>query len=144
MEDAFRLLRAWGFTVKTIMTWEKITKAGNTRMSTGNWFRSATEHCIIAAKGKVRAFNSDSKIAARTPNFLRTEYEDDFIDTFPPVLSAQRREHSRKPDEFYRLVEEVCKGEKLEMFARQRRHGWDCHGDQVDMFEAEALDARTL
>ena len=123
MADACKLLEIWGFTIKTILTWEKVTKAGNTRIGNSHWFRSATEHCIIATKGKVTAFNSHSKLAARTPNLIK----------------AQRREHSRKPDEFYRLVEEVCKGSKLEMFARQRRHGWDCLGDQVDMFAEEAI-----
>lgn len=125
MADACKLLEIWGFTIKTIVTWEKITKAGNTRIGNGHWFRSATEHCIIATKGKVPAFGSHSAIARKTPNLIK----------------AERREHSRKPEEFYRLVEEVCQGSKLEMFARQKRQGWDSWGDQVDMFEMEAAIA---
>ena len=121
MADACKLLEIWGFTIKTILTWEKITQEGKTRIGNGHWFRSATEHCIIATKGKVAAFGSHSAIARRTPNLLK----------------AERREHSRKPDEFYRLVEEVCTGSKLEMFARQRRHGWDAWGNEVDKFEME-------
>jgi N6-adenosine-specific RNA methylase IME4 len=123
MAEACKLLEIWGFNIKTILTWEKVTKAGKTRIGNSHWFRSATEHCIVATTGKVPAFNSYSKLAARTPNLIK----------------AERREHSRKPDQFYRLVEEVCTGSKLEMFARQRREGWDCWGNQVDMFEEEAI-----
>jgi N6-adenosine-specific RNA methylase IME4 len=123
MADAFKLLECWGFTTKTILTWEKVSKNGKTRIGNGHWFRSSTEHCIIATKGKVSCFSSHSAIARKTSNLIK----------------AERREHSRKPDEFYRLVEEVCKGAKLEMFARQQREGWDCWGDQVDMFDAEAV-----
>lgn len=132
--EAGELTKYWGFKVKNVMTWEKVSKAGKTKMGNSHWFRSATEHCIIATRGKVRAFNSDSEIARRTPNFMRTV---ELLDDFPQVLSAQRREHSRKPDQFYRLVEEVCTGSKLEMFARQRRHGWDAWGNEVDKFEME-------
>lgn len=121
MIEAAKLIEAWGFTHKGILTWEKISKSGNTRLGIGHWLRNSTEHCAIATKGKVLSFASHSAIARRTPNLLK----------------AERREHSRKPDEFYRLVEEVCQGSRLEMFARQRRHGWDSWGDQVDMFEME-------
>ena len=134
--EAGELTKYWGFKVKNIMTWEKVDKAGKTRIGNSHWFRSATEHCVIATRGKVRAFNSDSDIAKRTPNFFRTE---ELLEDFPSLVSAQRREHSRKPDCFYRLVEEVCQGSKLEMFARQRRQGWDCWGNEVDKFEAEAI-----
>jgi N6-adenosine-specific RNA methylase IME4 len=123
--EAGELTKFWGFKIKTILTWEKVTKAGNTRIGNSHWFRSATEHCIIATKGKVVAFNSYSKLARCTPNLIK----------------AERREHSRKPDEFYRLVEEVCQGSKLELFARQRRHGWDCWGNEVDKFEMEGAIA---
>jgi N6-adenosine-specific RNA methylase IME4 len=125
MADACKLLEIWGFTIKTILTWEKVTKAGNTRIGNGHWLRSSTEHCLIATRGKVAAFSSHSAIARKTPNLLK----------------AERREHSRKPDEFYRLVEEVCIGSKLEMFARQRRQGWDCWGNDVDKFEMEGAIA---
>ena len=123
MIEAAKLIEAWGFTHKGILTWEKISKKGNTRLGVGHWFRNSTEHCAIATKGKVLSFASHSAIARKTTNLIK----------------AERREHSRKPDEFYRLVEEVCTDSKLEMFARQRRQGWDCLGDQVDMFAEEAI-----
>lgn len=51
------------------------------------------------------------------------------------VIKALRREHSRKPDEFYAMVEELCPGRRLDFFSRQRREGWAQYGDQADAFE---------
>jgi len=123
MGDAFKLLEAWQFTHKSILTWEKICKNGSTRIGNGHWLRSSTEHCLIATKGKVRAFGSHSAIARRTSNLLK----------------AERREHSRKPDEFYRLVESICTGSKLDMFSRQVREGWDAWGNEINHFEQENI-----
>jgi N6-adenosine-specific RNA methylase IME4 len=57
------------------------------------------------------------------------------------VIFAPRREHSRKPDEFYRRVERYCDGPYVDLFARERRPGWDCFGDQVDMFSGDRAKA---
>jgi N6-adenosine-specific RNA methylase IME4 len=55
------------------------------------------------------------------------------------IIKAPRREHSRKPDEFYALVSKLCPSmSKLEMFARQSRAGWDCWGDEVGMFSEQS------
>lgn len=51
-------------------------------------------------------------------------------------IEAPRREHSRKPDEIYGLIERLVDGPYLEMFARQRVPGWDSWGDEVDKYEA--------
>jgi N6-adenosine-specific RNA methylase IME4 len=123
MIEAAKLIEHWGFTHKGILTWEKISKNGETRLGVGHWLRNCTEHCAIATIGKVKAFSSTSQIAKCTPN----------------IIKAERREHSRKPEEFYNLVEQLCTGSKLEMFARQKRSGWDCTGDQIDHFP-EAKD----
>jgi N6-adenosine-specific RNA methylase IME4 len=50
------------------------------------------------------------------------------------IILAPVREHSRKPDQFYTRVQRYCDGPYLDLFARERRPGWDCWGDQVDMF----------
>ena len=52
------------------------------------------------------------------------------------ALLAPMREHSRKPDEFYALVESLCPGNKLELFSRQKRAGWQCEGAEVEAFVA--------
>jgi N6-adenosine-specific RNA methylase IME4 len=92
MIEAAKLIEHWGFTHKSIITWEKISKNGNTRLGVGHWLRNCTEHCAIATKGKkVKAFSSTSAIARSTPNLIK----------------AERREHSRKPEQFYKLVEDL-------------------------------------
>jgi len=93
------------------------------RKGTGEWLRGQTEHCLLAARGK--------------PVFIHGSYT--------TVLRASRREHSRKPDEFYTLVEDTCPGSRLELFARQarglaklletRRH---CFPDIILRLESEA------
>ena len=53
------------------------------------------------------------------------------------LIVQPRREHSRKPDEFYARVQHYCAGPYVELFARQRRPGWSCWGNQLDRFEPE-------
>jgi N6-adenosine-specific RNA methylase IME4 len=90
---AFDVLTAWGFEYKTILTWVK------DRMGTGEWLRGQTEHCLLGARGKpVFLHGSDST-----------------------ALEAARREHSRKPAQFYDLVERICPGSRVELFSRQQR-----------------------
>lgn len=106
MRHAFPLLDAWGFTEKTILTWHK------TRSTLGSWLLSATEHVIMATRGR--------------PVVNLT--------TQTTLLSARNREDSRKPDEFYALVELLCPGRKLEMFARETRRGWTAWGAEKAKF----------
>ena len=103
---AFDVVAAWGFEYKTILTWVK------DRMGTGEWLRGQTEHCLLGARGK--------------PVFLHG--------SDGTALEAARREHSRKPEEFYALVERICPGSRVELFARQQREGWRVYGDQVRLF----------
>lgn len=103
MHEAYHLLEAWDFTPKTILTWAK------DQMGTGDWLRGKTEHCILATKGK--------------PTVTLTNQT--------TLLQAHRGEHSAKPAEFYALVEGLCPGSRLDMFARGRRDGWFTFGDEV-------------
>jgi len=109
MPDAFGILDAWGFTHKTILTWAK------DRMGTGDWLRGQTEHCILAVKGRpvVQLTNQTT------------------------LLPSPLREHSRKPEEFYALVEALCPGSKLELFARRERAGWVSHGNETSRFPGD-------
>jgi len=109
---AFEVVEAWGFEYKTMLTWVK------DRMGTGEWLRGQTEHCLLAARGR--------------PVFRRGEST--------TVLPAPRREHSRKPEEFYRLVEELCPGMRLEMFAREQRVGWQAHGLIAPELRLQSVD----
>jgi N6-adenosine-specific RNA methylase IME4 len=106
MKHSFGLLEAWGFEDKMILTWVK------NRMGIGSWLRSQSEFCIMAVKGK--------------PLITLTNQT--------TVLQADVREHSRKPDEFYALVDSLCVGTKLDYFARQTRDGWHVFGNEFDKF----------
>jgi N6-adenosine-specific RNA methylase IME4 len=103
MEQAFGVVRAWGFEPKTILTWAK------ERMGTGDWLRGQTEHCLMAVRGR----------AVVTLTNQTT------------LLHGPVREHSRKPDEFYSLIEALCPGSKVELFAREARDGWTRWGAEA-------------
>ena len=106
---AFDVVEAWGFEYRTLLTWVK------DRMGTGEWLRGQTEHCMLAIRGK--------------PVFLHGNRA--------TVLEAARREHSRKPEEFYALVVATCPGSRVELFSRQRRAGWEVYGNATDLFGIE-------
>lgn len=119
MIEAAQCLQTWGFELKTILTWEKVTKDGTkTHLGVGHWLRNSTEHCALAVRGNVKAFSGRTLTNEST------------------ILHSPRREHSRKPENFYQLVDKLCPDiTKLEMFARESRDGWDCWGDQADLFD---------
>ncbi len=116
--DAGKCLEHWGFELKTILTWSKITKTGKVHLGVGHYLRNTTEHCYLATKGKVPSFSHVKTLTNQ-----------------PTILEARRREHSRKPEEFYQLVEQLCPTTtKLELFARQKRDGWHAWGNEVEKF----------
>ena len=107
MRHAFAILDAWGFREVAILTWVK------DRLGLGSWLRSKSEFCIMAVKGK--------------PVVNLTNHS--------TVLFAPMREHSRKPDEFYEMVETLCPGRKLDFFSREPRPGWEQYGNDVERFK---------
>lgn len=110
---ATEVCRAWGFEPKTVYTWNK------TKMGTGDWGRSKTEHIILGVRGKVRL----KKV-------------------LPTSFTAPAGKPSEKPEEFFKLVEESCAGSKCELFARKRRKGWYCHGAELPP-EGQASSKKT-
>ena len=108
LQTALTLIDAWGFIYKTIaFIWVKPS------IGMGYWSRKEAEVCLLATRGKPKRLHADVR----------------------QVISAPRREHSRKPDQIYASIERLVGGPYLEMFARQRWPGWDQYGDQVDKFE---------
>ncbi|KKN34612.1 hypothetical protein LCGC14_0792020 [marine sediment metagenome] len=103
LKYSFELLNEWGFELKSILTWDK------QHIGTGRWLRSQTEHCILAVKGK--------------PYFDNKKWS--------TLISEKRTTHSTKPEIFYKMVEEICAGRKLDYFARKERKGWDVYGDEI-------------
>ena len=107
---SFELFKAWDFQYKTMLTWVK------NRMGTGDWLRGKTEHCLLAVRGK--------------PTMESTNQS--------TIFHGKAREHSRKPEEFYKIVEAICPGSKVELFARTQRQGWASHGAETDKFQGAA------
>jgi N6-adenosine-specific RNA methylase IME4/ParB-like chromosome segregation protein Spo0J len=112
LQESFQVLAAWGFEYKTNTVWVK------DKIGLGYFVRNQHELLLVAIRGDM-----PSPSPANRP---------------PSVISAPRREHSRKPDEAYALIEAMYPAlPKLELFARQRRPGWDVWGNDTDKFAAD-------
>ncbi len=118
---AFRCLERWGLEFKTMVTWVK-DKPG-----LGSWLRGQTEHLLLGIRGSPR-----DKYATNNT------FTGELLST---VLFAERREHSRKPDAAYVLIEKVSVEPHLELFARRRRAGWHAWGNQVEEGVQEVFNA---
>lgn len=111
--EGLETMRRWGFVYKTNLVWHKIRKDGGPDgRGVGFYFRNVTELVLFGVRGHVRT----GPAGRRQVNFLAT----------------RKREHSRKPDELYGLIESCSPGPYLELFARHRREGWHQWGDEID------------
>jgi len=123
LEQALTLIDVWGFKFSTrAFTWVKTKrdwKSGDTltesdfHVGLGLTVRHQTEIVLLARRGNCRRKAKDIR----------------------ELIIAPRREHSRKPDEFFHRIERYCSGPYCELFARERRHGWDCWGNEVGKFD---------
>lgn len=110
------VLRAWGFEYKTNIVWFKMRKDGGPDgRGVGFYFRNVTELVLFGVRGK----------KARTLQPGRRQVN---------FLSSRKREHSRKPDELYDIIEACSAGPYLELFARGAREGWHAWGDQAENY----------
>lgn len=114
LPEGLEVMKAWGFQYKTNLIWEKVRKDGMPDgRGVGFYFRNVTEILLFGIRGK----NIRTLAPGRSQvNLLRTE----------------KREHSRKPDEFVDLIKACSSGPRLEMFARGNRKGWDMWGNQAE------------
>lgn len=119
LDRAIEVMKAWGFRYCTVaFTWAKRTpRDSGWHMGTGYYTRANPEICLLGMNGRMGLPKS------RAVRQLVVE----------PV-----REHSRKPDRIYADIESMWDGPYLELFARQRRPGWDAWGNQVDKFTSSA------
>jgi N6-adenosine-specific RNA methylase IME4 len=112
--EGLDVLRSWGFQYKTNFVWHKVRKDGGPDgRGVGFYFRNVTELVLFGVRG--------SNPRTLAPGRRQVN-----------ILKTQKREHSRKPDEFYDIVEACSPGAYLEMFARGARHGWTSWGNQAD------------
>lgn len=113
LEEGLQVMRAWGFQYKSNIVWHKIRKdGGSDGRGVGFYFRNVTELVLFGVRGT----------AVRTLKPGRTQVN---------LIASRKREHSRKPDELYKIVESCSWGPYLELFARIRREGWTVWGNQA-------------
>lgn len=114
LPEGLEVMRAWGFQYKSNLVWHKIRKdGGSDGRGVGFYFRNVTELILFGVRGK----------NARTLKPGRTQVN---------YLSSRKREHSRKPDEQYDIIEACSPGPFLELFARGDRSKWVGWGNQAD------------
>lgn len=114
LPDGLKVLEAWGFTYKSNIIWHKLRKdGGSDGRGVGFYFRNVTEILLFGVRGK----------NARTLQAGRSQVN---------YIGTRKREHSRKPDEQYALIESCSPGPYLEMFSRGIRKGWTVWGNQAE------------
>jgi len=114
LPEGMAVMKAWGFSYKSNLVWHKLRKdGGSDGRGVGFYFRNVTELILFGIKGK----------NARTLAPGRTQVN---------LLATRKREHSRKPDEQYALIEACSSEPYLELFARGVRKGWATWGNQAD------------
>ncbi len=116
LAEGLQVMEAWGFTYKTNLIWYKIRKDGGPdRRGVGFYFRNVTEMILFGVRGR----------NARTLAPGRTQEN---------IISTQKREHSRKPDEQYQQIEACSPGPYVELFARGPREGWFVWGNESNEY----------
>ncbi|CAN5170667.1 hypothetical protein BH24PSE2_BH24PSE2_14820 [soil metagenome] len=113
LAEGMEVLKAWGFTYKSNLIWHKVRRDGGPDgRGVGFYFRNTTEMILFGVRGNLRTLPP----GRRQVNILRT----------------QKREHSKKPDELYAIIEACSPGPFLELFARGTREKWSQWGDQLE------------
>ncbi len=111
--EGLEVMKRWGFTYKTNVVWYKVRKDGGPDgRGVGFYFRNVTELLLFGVRGK----NNRTLTPGRTQTNIVVE---------------RKREHSRKPEQQYELIERCSPGPFLEMFARQGRNGWIQWGNEA-------------
>lgn len=111
--EGLEVMRRWGFTYKTNVVWYKIRKDGGPDgRGVGFYFRNVTEVVLFGVRGHLRTLQA----GRRQVN----------------IILSRKREHSRKPDELYPIIEACSPGPYLELFARHKRQGWQQWGNGIE------------
>lgn len=121
VKEGLEVMKHWGFEYKSNLIWYKVRKDGGPdRRGVGFYFRNVTEMILFGIRGT----NNRTLKPGRT---------------MPNIISSRKREHSRKPDELYDIIEQCSPDPYLELFARHPRPGWcqwgDEHGQKQGMLE---------
>lgn len=112
LAEGLDVLHAWGFSYKSNLVWHKIRKdGGSDGRGVGFYFRNVTELVLFGVRGRLRTL---------APGRRQVNY-----------LQSRKREHSRKPDELYPIIEQCSPGPYLELFARRKQPNWRQWGNEV-------------
>ena len=119
--EGLEVMRRWGFTYKTNLVWYKTRKDGGPDgRGVGFYFRNVTELVLFGTRGNQRTF---------APGRRQVN-----------LISTRKREHSRKPDGLYDVIEQCSPGPFLELFARHKRQGWSQWGAEIGPVVADAME----
>ncbi len=123
LPQGFEVLSAWGFTFKTLaFCWAKTTSrthqswAPKYHVGLGHWSRANVEICLLGTRGRPKRLAKDVR----------------------QLIVEPRREHSRKPEQFFKSVERLASGPYLELFSRTEREGWSTFGNETGKFNEVA------
>ena len=119
LAEGLKVVERWGFTYKTNLVWYKVRKDGGPdRRGVGFYFRNVTEMLLFGVRGR----------NARTLQPGRSQEN---------IITSRKREHSRKPDEQYDIIESCSPAPRVELFARGTRPGWFTWGNQSDDYSPD-------
>lgn len=119
LPEGLAVMKAWGFRYKSNIIWYKIRKDGGPDgRGVGFYFRNVTEILLFGVCGR--------NVRTLQPGRSQTN-----------IISTRKREHSRKPDEQYDIIEKCSWAPRLELFSRGNRKGWTCWGNQSDDYQIE-------
>lgn len=114
LPDGLKVMEAWGFRYVSNIVWHKIRKdGGSDGRGVGFYFRNVSELLLFGVRGK----------NARTLAPGRRQVN---------MIQSRKREHSRKPDEQYDLIEDCSWGPRIELFSRGKRDDWTVWGNQAN------------
>jgi len=114
LPEGLEVMRRWGFRYVSNIVWHKVRKdGGSDGRGVGFYFRNVTELLLFGVRGK----------NARTREAGRRQVN---------MIQSRKREHSRKPDEQYDIIEQCSYPEAIELFSRGKRPGWEAWGNQAD------------
>ena len=121
LSEGLEVMKSWGFKYKANIVWHKIRKDGGPDgRGVGFYFRNVTELILFGTKGSMRTLDPG-----------RTQVN---------IIKTKKREHSRKPDELYEIIEACSPGPYLELFARVQREGWDQWGNEIESYPLTQLE----
>jgi N6-adenosine-specific RNA methylase IME4 len=122
LKEAIGTMEHWGWRYVTNIVWYKVRKDGGPDgRGCGFYMRNVTELLLLGVRGTLRT----GPAGRRLPN----------------VIITRKRDHSRKPDEVYPLLESLSPEPRIELFARGTpRPGWTCWGDQLDILGSSHLE----